>query len=121
MEPSAERTGSLRNLPQTFERRAFIRYSQRFSILWQLLGMEPRDLISAKVFDLSTTGVGLVLDRAFPAGRVLMLRLPTSSQGWSSHLVRVKHCSPRADGSFQIGCSFVKPLSGLQLEAHLQI
>jgi hypothetical protein len=107
------------DLPQTFERRAFIRYARRFDILWQLLGVERRDLTSGQVFDLSATGVGIVVDRAFPTGKVLVLRLPTATQGWSSHLVRIKHCAAGEDGLFQVGCAFVKPLSLAQLQAHL--
>jgi hypothetical protein len=121
LEPSPDKPAHSPNLPQTFERRAFVRYSHRFSILWQLLGMAAKDLTSARVFDLSTTGVGLILDREFPVGKVLILRLPSSTRGWNSHLVRVKYCRLQADGQFQIGCSFTKPLSAVQLESHLQI
>jgi hypothetical protein len=107
------------DLPQTFERRAFIRYSRRLDMLWQLLGAEGPDLTSGQVFDLSVTGVGLVVDRPFPLGKVLVLRLPTSTQGWASHLVRVKRCVAVEGGRFQVGCAFVKPLSVIQLGAHL--
>ena len=48
-----------------------------------------------------------------------MLRLPTSTQGWNTHLVRVKHCARLDDGRYQIGCAFVKPLSLGQLQALL--
>jgi hypothetical protein len=118
-QPSDRQSAPTDAQPQTFERRAFIRYPCRFEMLWQLLGMVPQDLISAQVFDLSTTGVGLVLDQAIPSGKTLIIRLPTSTMGWNSHLVRIKHCTPMDDGRFQVGCSFVKPLSAAQLQAHL--
>jgi hypothetical protein len=111
LDPSAD-------LPQTFERRAFVRYARRFDMLWQLLGVAPRDLAAAQVIDLSTTGLGIALDRALPTGKTLVVRLPTSTLGWGSHLVRVRYCRPEG-GGFLVGCAFVKPLSCKQLQAHL--
>lgn len=105
--------------PQTFERRAFVRYPRRLESFWQFLGVTSADLADADVFDLSMTGLGLVAQGEFAVNAVLLLRLPTSTTGWNTHLVRVKHCRKREDGRFQIGCSFVKPLSIAQLQALL--
>jgi hypothetical protein len=106
-------------LPQTFERRAFVRYPRRLEMLWQFLGVSVPDLARADVFDLSVTGIGLVIDREFADNAILLLRLPSSTQGWNSHLVRVKHCQRQDDGRFQVGCAFVKPLKADQLRALL--
>src|SRR5271166_3881824 len=108
------------DLPQTFERRAFIRYARKLDMLWQLLGVARKDLTSAEIFDLSATGVGIRLDRDMPVGRVLVIRMPTMTHGWTSHLVRIRHCERVNTGRFQIGCAFVKPLSIVQLQALLQ-
>jgi hypothetical protein len=105
------------DLPQTFERRAFVRYARRLETLWTYLGVGSDDLANGEVFDLSSTGVGLVLDQNFPADTTLVLRLPTKTLGWSSHLVRVKRCAEVTPGLFQVGCAFVKPLSGTQLQS----
>ena len=107
------------DLPQTFERRAFIRYARRFDMLWQLLGVAPRDLTSAQIFDLSSTGVGMIVDHEVPADVALVIRIRTATQGWNSHLVRIRHSQRLDDGRFQIGCAFVKPLSAAQLQALL--
>ncbi len=107
------------NPPGAGERRAFLRYPRRLEMLWQLLGLAPRDLTRAVVFDLSASGVGLVIDRSLPAEALLVLRLPTSTAGWSSHLVRVKRCQEQADGTFRVGCAFVKPLSARQMQGLL--
>jgi hypothetical protein len=107
------------DLPQTFERRAFVRYARRLEALWTYLGVVSHDLTNGEVFDLSTTGVGLVLELEFPADTALVLRLPTKTLGWSSHLVRVKRCVEVTPGLFQVGCAFVKPLSGAQFQAML--
>jgi hypothetical protein len=107
-------------LPQTFERRAFIRYARRLDMLWQLLGVARKDLTSAEIFDLSVTGVGIRLDRDLPVGRVLVIRMPTTTHGWTSHLVRIRHCERLDTGRFQMGCAFVKPLTIVQLQALLR-
>jgi hypothetical protein len=105
--------------PQTFERRAFVRYPRRLELFWQFLGVKTPDLATADVFDLSVTGLGLIVPTEFNAGAILLLRLPTATQGWNTHLVRVKHCRRLDDGRFQVGCAFVKPLSVSQLQALL--
>jgi hypothetical protein len=107
-------------LSQTRERRAFIRYARRIDILWQLLGMSPRDLTQAELFDVSANGVGLVCDRPLPVDARLILRLPTATAGWSSHLVRVKRCIQRDDGAFEVGCGFTRPLTASHLQALLE-
>ena len=108
------------DLPQTFERRAFVRYARRLDALWLFLGVSSRDLTDAKLVDLSVTGVGLVVGQAFPVHTSLAIRLPTVTLGWSTHLVRVKRCVAVSDGQHEIGCTFVKPLSATQLQGFLQ-
>lgn len=107
------------DLPQTFERRAFIRYPRRLETLWTLLGLKKEDLASGHVFDLSAVGVGLVLDCDFPIGTTLVLRLQTATLGWNSQLVRVQRCTEVTPGLFQVGCAFVKPLSAAMLQTLL--
>jgi hypothetical protein len=108
------------DLPQTFERRAFVRYARRLDALWLFLGVASPDLTSARLADLSVTGVGLLVDQAFPVHTSLAIRLPTVTRGWSTHLVRVKRCLTAGAGQYEIGCTFVKPLSATQLQGFLQ-
>lgn len=108
------------DLPQTFERRAYVRYVRRLEGLWQLLGVGSPDLIDGTLFDLSVTGVGLVVPRVFPVGTTLYIRLRSATRGWISHLARVRRCGPDGSGRFQIGCQFVKPLSVQQLQTYLE-
>lgn len=109
------------NLPQTLERRAFVRYPRRLDALWQFLGLSIQELTSGHVADISINGVRLLLDRSFSCNTTLMLRLPTITQGWSTHLVRVKRSVESGNGQFEIGCTFVRPLSAKQLQAFLQL
>ena len=106
-------------MPQTFERRAFVRYPRKLEMFWQFLGVKSPDLATADVFDLSMTGLGLLVPAEFAVNTILLLRLPTATQGWNTHLVRVKHCRRLDDGRYQVGCAFVKPLSVGQLQSLL--
>jgi hypothetical protein len=106
-------------LPPKDERRAFVRHRRPLDVLWQLLGLPPRDMISGQVIDLSLTGVGLMVDKPFDVDAHLMLRLPTATRGWATYLVRVHNCQPLSPGSYKLGCSFARPLKPEQLEAHL--
>jgi hypothetical protein len=101
------------------ERRAYLRYPRRLETFWTYLGLGATDLAGGEVKDLSNTGVGLVLDQPFAPETALLLRLPTASQGWSSHLVRVKRCAEERPGRFHVGCAFIKPLSDAELQSLL--
>ncbi len=102
------------------DRRAYIRYPHRLDILWQFLGLSPQDMISGQIVDVSLAGVAILTDRVFTPGTTLMVRLRLPTQGWISHLVRVKHSKPAENGQFQTGCSFVKPLRPDQLNSILR-
>ncbi len=110
---------STTDMPQTFERRAFVRYRRPLESLLGLLGLSPRARVEGQVFDLSSTGIGILLDREYPIEAALILRIPTATKGWCSHLVHVKRCTEVSPGYYQVGCTFVKPLSVAQLQAHL--
>jgi hypothetical protein len=102
--------------PQTAERRAWVRYPAKpLQMIWHLFGMKPPEQRSARIQDVSMQGIGLVVDRSFAQGSVLVLRFPGSSLECRQVLVRVKHLQQIADGQFQIGCTFVVPLSEQQL------
>jgi hypothetical protein len=112
-----ERVAPPESEPQTFERRAFVRYPRRLESFWQLLGVRTHDLASAEVSDLSMAGLALTVEQAFGENTILVLRLPTATLGWNTHLVRVKHCERIDEKRFRIGCAFVKPLSVGQFQS----
>ncbi len=102
------------------ERRAWARHRRRLDMLWQLLGLPADEALPATVFDLSASGVGLLFDHEMAVGALLLVRLPTATQGWASHLARVKNCRPAEGGKFHVGCAFPKPLRPEQLGALLR-
>ena len=109
----------LTELPERHERRVSARYSRRLESFWQFLGFGAQEEPVANVSDLSLTGLRLVCQTDFEVGAVLLLRLPTATMGWNTHLARVKHCARQADGRYRVGCAFVQPLSDEQLAALL--
>lgn len=102
--------------PQAAERRAWVRYPpRRLEMLWHLFGMKPPEQRPARIQDVSSQGIGLIVDRSFAQGSVLVLRFPGTSTEARPVLVRVKHLQPLSKDEFKVGCTFVVPLSEEQL------
>jgi len=97
--------------PSETERRAWVRYQNRLDMRWQVFGQGEQTMWPARVEDVSSTGIGMVFNRAVPAGTLLTVRLATTATGWRSYLVRVKHSKPCGVNRFHVGCAFVRPLS----------
>ena len=72
------------------------------------------------VRDLSTTGMGLVVDRYVEPETVLAVELENEDAGLSYALmVLVRNARPQADGAWLLGCSLGRDLSPYELEALL--
>jgi hypothetical protein len=101
---------------QGAERRAWIRYPRRLLTMWQLFGSRQEESWNASLRDISLTGLGLVVNRSFPPGTVLTIRVQTGSRKCSrTMLVRVKHCAAQPNGDWHVGCSFVVKLKEEEL------
>ena len=101
---------------QSAERRAWVRYPpRRLEMLLHLFGVRPAEPRQVRVQDISAQGVGLITNQSFTAGTILVLRFPGTSLEAKPLLVRVKHLRPMPGGEFQVGCTFVVPLSEEQL------
>jgi hypothetical protein len=116
--PSATPDDGPSRARQTSERRAWIRFRSRTpEVYWQLFGSKEQDLWPAQVLNVSTRGIGLLLDRAVTTGTILTFKLSKTDLKAKGYLVRVKHVSPLDSGKFKIGATFVVPLSDEQLHA----
>jgi hypothetical protein len=101
---------------QTAERGAWIRYPRRLQTIWQMFGAHGNDSWAADLHDISRTGIGLVLDRAFPPATVLTVRLQTTTRKTTmTMLARVRHCSALPCGKRLVGCTFVVQLKDEEL------
>jgi hypothetical protein len=74
----------------------------------------------ARIVDISSTGIGVVLRQRFPAGTMLTIELQNSAGDVSRTLqTRVIHTTPHPDGGWVLGCEFVSPLSEEDLKVLL--
>jgi hypothetical protein len=70
----------------------------------------------ARVRSISTGGIGLVMCYPFKPGACLSVELSVQRQA-RSLLVKVVHATDQADGTWLLGCEFVKPLSDGEVDA----
>jgi hypothetical protein len=93
------------------ERRAHVRYPHAVRSACRPLGREGWVPWTARIEDLSQAGVALSAEREIRPGAVLVVALEGLGGRFSRPLlVRVMHARRKADGKWQIGCAFVKPL-----------
>lgn len=82
--------------------------------------LDAQDVLAwgASVRDLSCKGVGLTLCFPFKAGTYLAVDLHSTRTGNHARTVlsRVVHSRDQNDGSWHIGCEFIKPLSQDELD-----
>jgi hypothetical protein len=107
------------------ERRTGARYLCQIKTLYHA-GDERTDMFDktwnvARIIDISTRGVALLLKFPVSSGTVLSLVPMISS--WNPDWVlsaRVMNVRPAAERRFCLGCEFVEPLSSGQLQVFLQ-
>jgi hypothetical protein len=76
----------------------------------------------AKIRNISTRGLGLVLGRRFEPGAGLAIEIPeTDTRPADTLLAKVVRVNPQPDGSWLLGCAFVSELGDDELEALLQL
>ncbi len=99
--------------PSGTERRASMRYPCNMeTVCWPPIGSVDKARCSAKVHDLSTGGIGLLVSYPFDLGTILNLTLESAQPKCSrTLLVRVIHVMPRSDWEWLLGCSFATALS----------
>lgn len=101
-----------------FERRIAERHPSKREALTRPLEAEVSLAWGATVRDISTTGIGLTLCYPFPTGTYLAvdLDMPEAQTPAPSFLARVVHAQDLPDGTWHVGCEFVKPLSDSELD-----
>jgi hypothetical protein len=103
------------------DRRRAERYAcelQPFVTEW---GSGTGESSTARVRNISTTGLALVTPARVRPGRVLVIKLMRQAEGLSRPLLlRVIHSTQQPDGSWLSGGAFVRHLSEGELEAILR-
>jgi len=117
--PRVERRGSARIEPAAL--RAHVRerhHSQNGSPTLVVDGEQV--WWPARVRDLSTGGIGLVLRRAVGRGTILELKLQAlPEEPPRAFVVRVAHATVQSPGLWFLGCTFLDPLPETQFNALL--
>jgi hypothetical protein len=81
---------------------------------------QSEERIWARVRDISVSGIGLVATNKIEAGTPLIIELKSVALLPTLTLpARVAHATPRASGSWLIGCQFDEPLTDEQVQALL--
>ena len=93
------------------ERRASVRHAVNMEALSRPLDGQDTIWWGATVRDISGSGVGLTLCYPFRAGTYLAIDLQASGGSAKTLLTRVVHAVDQSDGTWHIGCEFVKPLT----------
>ena len=68
----------------------------------------------ARVRNVSRTGIGLLVDRAWAAGTILQLELP-GEEAPRVVKARVVHCTPQPGGMNLVGCTLEQQLTDVEV------
>ena len=104
--------------PPGAERRRAVRF-QCFRVI-SLVTKPTGERVWGRMRDVSTSGIGLVAGTKIEAGTQVVLELKSTTFLPTLALpARVAHATPRASGSWLIGCQFDEPLSDEQVQSLL--
>jgi hypothetical protein len=98
------------------ERRASPRHAVSAGALSRTLDGQDAIWWGATVRDLSATGIGLSLCYPFRAGTYLAVDLQGPGGTRRTVLTRVMHARDQPDGTWHVGCEFVKQLTDSDVE-----
>lgn len=100
------------------ERRAALRYPIGKKALWNVTLFLGGSATEARVRDISTTGIGLLMPEPIETGTRITVELTNKSRLFScSRIVRVVYVDTISDGQYFIGCEFSTPLTYDQIYA----
>jgi serine/threonine protein kinase len=94
--------------PPVKERRSHVRFRTRLDGHCQSLSCSREDVWATRVVDVSRKSVGLVVNRRFEAGTVLVVY---PKKGYPPFMVRVARQQARASRTWLLGCHFARLLT----------
>lgn len=105
------------------ERRTWVRYPQNRDTACHSVTSKTGIHWSARIQDISATGIGLLVDYRFEAGTLLAVELRSTATDFArTALVRVVHLTvvtAHPGLRWIAGCAFLQPLSEQDLQALL--
>jgi hypothetical protein len=113
--------GELAPLPPGAERRGAVRYVGNRALLCDVMGGEPGERWTARIHDVSATGIGLLLSRGPERGTILTLRFrpPTADVVPPLEACVIHATRENPVGLFVVGCAFARELSPEEMQALL--
>ncbi len=102
--------------PPAPERRVAPRHPSSLRVSCYPVGSGLSERRQARIRNLSQTGVGLAVDRAWMPGTVLIIELP-AEEGTRSVRARVIHSTPQMGGTYLVGCNLDVPLTDAEIQA----
>jgi hypothetical protein len=98
------------------ERRASVRHVCDLEAVSRPLESPVGLCWGARVRSVSLGGMSLVLCYPFKPGAFLAVEMNRQEQA-ANHMVKVVHVADQSDGTWLLGCEFVKPLNDAELKA----
>src|SRR5262249_11471434 len=91
---------------------AAMRFRMSGEICCDVLLVEDDRVCPAMVLNVSTGGVGLLINEYIEPGTSLIIQLTSAARNmsWSKQAI-VRHAGDGAAGAFRVGCEFVKHLT----------
>src|SRR5262249_35407753 len=116
MEHEGQAQESAARPPGGQERRAAPRHPSSLKIACYPVGTGFADRRQARIRNISLTGIGIVLDRSWPPGTILILELP-GEEAMRTVRARVVHATTQVGGTFLVGCTFLDPMTDAEVQA----
>ena len=102
--------------PTHIERRVSVRHLSGMEAMSRPLDVQDTISWGATVRDISAGGIGLMVCYPFRRGTYLAVDLLGTNGALRTLLTRVIHTEDLPDGTWLVGCEFVKPLTDSDLE-----
>lgn len=100
------------------ERRVRVRYPSSAQTTLQARNGVPQPRQTARVRNISRSGISLVVGRSFEPGNMLSVDLPApDGQSTNTVLACVIHAAPQGEGEWAVGCTFALELTDGELQA----
>ena len=102
------------------ERRLWERYSSELETTLETVSPPGEARLRARIRDISAGGIQVAVNHCYETGTLLNVHLPRSTaNACLSMLASVVHVSSPADGTWALGCSFIRELNDAELQSLL--
>jgi hypothetical protein len=113
----ANHSGPIQQSKSEKERRALLRRVSNLEVSCSPFAAQQQDSFPATMRDISTDGVGLLLDRQLVERNMIMVNLQNVRGTFAvKKVARVKYIQPSGSEQWILGASFVKKLDKDELE-----